>query len=212
MEQYLSPSFKHEKLDNPSFSDLIDVFEDLWRHYIFNPVKCLIEMPYGDIAAMTVLCSYYESIQCCMTGKSSNKKSRKFFIEGFMRVFSSDAPDTEKAAGEIYKYIRCNLAHMGLFNYKVSYSHGGAKTFFLKYKRKPDGSEDFDSGISSIIVNPKRMYEGTEKHFNVYIKKLRKYDNQDLCDSFRKTVERQWGLSLGDNIVGMSEAEFLGKA
>jgi len=211
MEHYLSPSYRHEKLDNPSFSDLVDVFEDLWRHYIFNPVKCLIDMPYGEIAAMKVLSSYYESIQCCITGKSSEKKSRKFFIDGFMQVFSSNAPNIDKAASEIYKYIRCGLAHEGLLGHKVSYSNAGAKVFFLNYRKKPDGSLDFNAGVSSIIVNPKRMYKGTEKHFNAYIKKLRKGDNQDLCDSFKKTVERQWGLGLGDNIVGLSESEFLGK-
>lgn len=212
MEESLSPNYTHEKLDNPSFSDLVDVFEDLWMHYIFRPVKCLIDMPYGDIAAMTVLCSYYESIQCYMTGKSGDKQSRQFFIDGFMQVFSSDAPNIDKAAAEIYKYIRCGLAHEGLLSHKVSYSHGGAKAFFLSYRKKPDGNIDFDAGVSSIIVNPKRMYEGTEKHFNSYIKKLRKGDSQDLCDSFKKTVERQWGLGLGDNIVGITEAEFRGKA
>jgi len=128
-----------------------------------------------------------------------------------MQVFSSNAPNIDKAASEIYKYIRCGLAHEGLLGHKVSYSNAGAKVFFLNYRKKPDGSLDFNAGVSSIIVNPKRMYKGTEKHFNTYIKKLRKGDNQDLCDSFKKTVERQWGLGLGDNIVGLSESEFLGK-
>jgi len=212
MEDFLSPNYKHEKLDKPSFDDLVDVFVDLWRHYIFVPVKCLIEMPYGDIAAMTVLCSYYESIQSCITGKSSNRQSRKFFVNGFTRVFSSDDPNNEKAAGEIYKYIRCGLAHEGLLSHKVSYSHAGAKTFYLTYRNKPDGKLDFEAGVASIIVNPIRMYKGTEKHFNAYIEKLRSGDNQDLCDSFKKTVERQWGIGLGDNTVPITEAEFRGEA
>ena len=212
MEEFLSPSYKHEKLANPSFADLVDVFEDLWTHYIFIPVKRLINMPHGDIAAMTVLCSYYEAIQSCITGESSDWQSKKFFVKGFTQVFSSDDPNNRKAAEEIYKYIRCGLAHEGLLSHKVSYSHAGAKTFFLMYRKKADGNLAFEAGIASIIVNPVRMYEGTEKHFNAYIEKLRSGDNQDLCDSFKKTVERQWGLGLCDHTVPMTEAEFRGEA
>ncbi len=212
MDDFLSPSYTHEKLEEPSFSDLVDVFEDLWRHYIFDPVRFLMRTQYGDIAAMIILCSYFEAIQSYTTGESSLNRSKDFFVKGFMQVFSSKAPGIENAAQEIYKYIRCGLAHEGMLSHKVSYSRAGAKAFFLTYPKKPDGNPDVCARVVSIIVNPARMYEGTEHHFNGYINKLRVGDDQDLCDAFQKSVERQWDLGSSEKNVGITESEFLGNA
>ncbi len=50
MQQLLSPSYGHEKLDNPTLEDLIDIFEDSWTDYIFSPCELLLKTPHGDIA------------------------------------------------------------------------------------------------------------------------------------------------------------------
>jgi len=57
MRQILSPSYQHNKLENPSLSDLIDVFEDTWRGYVLTPYEALLKMPCGEVAAMTVISS-----------------------------------------------------------------------------------------------------------------------------------------------------------
>ncbi|VAW12357.1 hypothetical protein MNBD_BACTEROID05-552 [hydrothermal vent metagenome] len=211
MDYFISPSYTHEKINNPSFSDLVDVIEDLWGHCIFAPIKTVLEGSYGDIAAMTILCSYYEAIESYTTGESSNNRSQTFFVNGFTKVFDSDSPGIELAAREIYKYIRCGLAHEGMLRRKVSYSRSGAKAFCLTYP-KSDGVLDVNAGVESIIVNPVRMYEITKHHFDSYIEKLHEIKNQELRTAFKKCVEQQWEPNGDESIIGMTEAEFLGNA
>lgn len=212
MKFELSPSYSNDKLDNPSFSDLVDVFEDLWRNCFFSPVDLLLKVPNGDIAAMSVLCSYFEAIAGYINGEDTNRRSKEFFVKGFCLAFRSDSPDIHKAAEAIYKHIRCGLAHEGMLSHKVNYSRTGEKPFFLTYRKSSDGSLDIAAGVVSIIVNPLRMYQGVLHHFDGYISALREANNQALIDAFQRTAERQWALGTSGNIIGMTEAEFLGRA
>ena len=212
MDAKLSPNYAHEKLEHANFADLVDVFEDLWRNYVFSPVAMLLQTPNGDIAAMTVLCSYFEAIAGYISGEDSNRQSKKYFVQGICQVFHSDSPDFRKAAEAIYSNIRCGLAHEGMLNHKVNYSRLGSKVFFLTYRKTPDGSLDIDAGVVSIIVNPIRLYEGVIQHFDRYIRDLRSSRNQALVDAFMATVRRQWSLGTGENPVGITEAQFLGHA
>lgn len=212
MDDQLSPSYSHEKLENPTFLDLIDVFEDLWKSYIFSPVRLLLNSPHGDIAAMTVLCSYFEAIASYMSGEDSDHKSKEFFVKGFCDVFHSDSAEIKDAAAAIYKHIRCGLAHEGMLTHKVNYSRAGAEAFFLTYPKSPDGSPNIAAGIASIILNPLRVYKGVEHHFTSYLGRLRSSEDTELCQAFQKSAKRLWGLSAGENVIGMTEAEFLGRA
>ena len=91
MKQRLTPNYDHEKLADPTCTDLIDVFEDAWKGYVLDQVEVLLRNPNGDIAAMTLLCSYFESIEALHRGESSDRQSREFFVRGFLRVFVSTA-------------------------------------------------------------------------------------------------------------------------
>ena len=71
MKQQLTPSYDHEKVANPTSTDLIDVFEDAWNGYVLAQVQVLLSSPNGDIAAMTLLCSYFESIEALYRGEFS---------------------------------------------------------------------------------------------------------------------------------------------
>ncbi|WP_156092908.1 hypothetical protein [Laribacter hongkongensis] len=208
----MSSSYSHEKLENPSLDDLLDVFEDLWRHCFFAPVDLLLKTPSGDIAAMTVLCSYFEAIGGYISGENTNGRTKEFFVKSFCLVFCSNSPEIHKAAEAIYKHIRCGLAHEGMLSHKVNYSRAGAKAFFLTYHKMPDTSLDIAAGVASIIVNPLRMYYGVLHHFDGYVRALRDGKDEVLVKAFQKTVERQWALGTSENIIGMTEAEFLGRA
>lgn len=210
MNTQISPRFAHEKLENPTFSDLIDIFEDLWNGYIFSKVQLLLNTPHGDVAAMTVLSSYFEAISSYTTGESSDGSSKKFFVQGFCKVFSSDSAEIRSVAAEVYKNIRCGLAHQGMMSHKVHYSRAGAKAFFVTYPKRPDGSLDISAGAASIILNPWRVYDGVEKHFKNYLARLRQSEDKELGQAFRRSVIRLWGLETGENPVGMTEAEFRG--
>jgi hypothetical protein len=210
MEAKLSPNYSHEKLQNPSFTDLIDVFEDLWRSYVFAPVNMLLQAPNGDIAAMSILCSYFEAIAGYLSGKDTNGKSKKYFVQGICYVFRSDSPDIHKAAEAIYSNIRCGLAHEGMPNHKVNYSRLGCQPFFLTYRKAPDGTLDITAGVVSIVVNPVKMCQGVVQHFERYLRDLRSANDQVLVDAFMATVKRQWALGTVENPVGITEADFLG--
>lgn len=211
MEIQLSPSYSHEKLENPTFNDLVDVFEDLWRNYIFSQTELLLCTPNGDIAAMTILCPYFEAIGGYTAGINTDRRAKEFFIKGFGRVFRSDSPELQRAAESVYKYVRCGLAHEGMLGHKVHYSRAGAKAFYLTYRRTKDGSLDFNSGVLSIIINPVRIYEGTIQHFNEYIKTLRSGSNKALSEAFQNIVQSQWAIGASENIIAVTENEFLGR-
>jgi len=210
MDDWLSPSYKHDKFDNPSFDDLVDVFEDLWSHYIFEPVRSLLAMPHGDIAAMAVLSSYFEAIESYRCGQSSKSRSRKFFVKGFGIVFRADHPAIDDAAKAIYEHIRCGLAHQGMLTYKVQYTRACPRAFLLTYPKLADGSLQFEAGVASIVVNPQRMYDGVTKHFEGYVSALREGSNPSLCQAFKDTVHRQWALDQKYIVIGLPEEEFRG--
>ena len=109
MKQRLTPNYDHEKVANPNCADLIDVFEDAWKGYVLAQVEVLLRNTNGDIAAMTLLSSYFESIEALHQGISSDGQSKAFFVGGFRRVFdkSSNLHVAEDAAKAIYRHVRC---------------------------------------------------------------------------------------------------------
>ena len=161
---------------------------------------------------MTLISSYFEAIWIYLTGEDSDGRSKEFFFNGFGRCFSADTAGTEIAAKEIYKHIRCGLAHTGMLTRRVSFSREGTHAFFLTYPKYPDGSLNMNVPVVSIVVNPLRIYQGVLEHFARYIRALREGNRLDLSEPFQKAVTRLWGLGEGDNIIGITEAEFKGRA
>lgn len=214
MRQILSPSYEHEKLDNPTFDDLVDVFEDCWKHYIFSPCALLLSTPHGDVAALTLLCSYFEAIGGYLRGQDTNGRSKEFFCIGLREVFPSPGvADLNKGAAAIYKHVRCGVAHEGLLGHKVHYSREGAKSFYITYPKAPDGSLDTGAEVSSIVLNAETIHRATQDHFENYVRRLRDPVNQALREAFRSVVTLQWSLNgAQENVIGMTEDEFRGKA
>jgi hypothetical protein len=122
------------------FPDLIDVFEDLWRKCVFDQRELLLRNRNGQIAAISLLCSYFEATWIHISGEDSNGKSREFFTSEFCRVFRSGDADVKKAAEAVYAYVRCGLAHEGLMRRKVSYGEAGVHPFVVTYNKKSDGT------------------------------------------------------------------------
>ena len=212
MEHFVSPRFNHSKLENPDLSDLIDVFEDSWRGYVLGPAAHLLKHPDGDVAAMTLLTSYFEAIWIYLTGEDSDGRSKEFFIKGFERCFSADTAGIEIAAQEIYRHIRCGVAHTGLLSRRVNFSREGAHAFYLTYPKNSDGSLNMRAQIASIVVNPRRMCEGVLRHFDLYVKALREGNRPELKEPFLKAVHRLWGIGEDENIIGLTEEQFKGRA
>lgn len=182
---------------------------DVWRGYVFAPARLLLDSPHGDIAAMTILCGYFEAIASYTSGEDSNGKSRHFFTDGICQVFQSQAVGIQEAARAIYKHIRRGLAHEGMLSHKVNYSRIRPEVFLFSYRKKADDSLNTGGEVASIVINPLRVFEPAEQHFTAYVLRLRTADDPSLCEAFRTAVTRQWALGAEENVIGMTEAEFL---
>lgn len=212
MKQQLTPNYDHEKVANPTCADLIDVFEDAWKSYVLAQVEVLLGNPNGDIAAMTLLCSYFESIEALHRGESSGRQTKKFFVEGFLRVFEKTSnPNGAKTAAEaIYRHVRCGVAHTGFPTLRVHIQRTNPNAFILTYPRLADGRLDTESPIQSVLVNAQRMYEAVNWHLDRYLETLRKPDEVTLQTNFDCLMRSSWGIGADDNVVGMTEEEFIG--
>ncbi|OCH30634.1 hypothetical protein A6E13_19040 [Aliivibrio fischeri] len=210
MEYNLSPSFKHDKIEAPSFIDLVDVFEDIWLHYHLSPAKILLEHQHCEVAALSLLSTYFESIECYISGEKSEGKSKKFFIQGFCRVFSSNSNGIEVAAAHFYKHVRCGLVHEATLSNKVTFSLSSAHAIYATYPKDNKGNLILNSGITSIVVNPNLIFSAINNHFKQYVATLRKSEDEQVMSNFEKTMTRVLGDQSEELIIAVSEDEFLG--
>ncbi|MCY4559439.1 MAG: hypothetical protein OXF79_24320 [Chloroflexi bacterium] len=213
MKQMLTPKYDHEKIANPSLADLIDVFEDAWKGYILVPAQVLLNTDYGDIAAMTLLCPYFESIEALHRGKSSDNRSKEFFIAGFQRVFEeilgpADEQAARNAAEAIYVNVRNGVAHTGFPKDPVHFQRIKPKAFFLTYPLSGDGQLDTTKPVRSIFFNAQRIHDTVNWHLEHYVKTLRQPHETVLRDNFNHLMRSEWGIGKGDNVFGMTEKEF----
>jgi hypothetical protein len=199
---FISPSFTHEKLESPTYEDLVDVFEDRVRKWFLLPASKLLELPNCDIAAVALLSNYFEGIEIYISGQDSRNRSAEFFARGFGRVFLIQHPTLSgKITTAIYNQARCGFAHDGMFRNRVFFSRARTDPILVTWPKK-DGVFDEAKTVESIVINPSRFYESIELHFNRYIKRLREGANTV------KAVDLKWALEAPDPAVGMTQDEF----
>ena len=213
MKQMLTPNYDHKKVENPSLVDLIDVFEDALKGYILTPAEVLLNSPNGDIAAMTLLSPYFESIEALYRGKSSDGNTPEFFVAGLMRVFEktsglADEQVTKNAAKAIYVNVRNCIAHTGFPKDTVHFQRIRPEAFHLSYSLSSDGQPDTASPVCSILFNAQRIHESVNWHLENYVKTLRQPHETFLQDNFNRLMRSEWGIGKGDNVVGMTEEDF----
>lgn len=209
---FISPSFGAEKLESPSYEDLVDVFEDRMRHWFLNPAERLLGLPHCQIAAVALLISYFEGIAIYISGEDSKDRSFEFFANGFSKVFSVDHEDKNAAwtiACAIYEQARCGFAHDGMFRNRVFFSAVPALPLLVTYRKK-NGISDL-SQFQSIVINPYRFLESIRIHFERYLKILRDGSEPALKEAFQNAVKLKWALDEEARAIGMLEEEFYRK-
>ena len=210
MDKYISPNYKYEKIEDPNFEDLIDIFEDRVRNWTLVPAESLLESRHGFVAAISILFTYFEGIQIYVSGKDSKSSSKTHFIKGFLSVFG--APDRDKLelrnmAKTIYSEGRCGFSHEGLSKGKIIYSSVRKEALTVTVP-KVDGEPDYRGEVRSIVINPARFLWCVKRHFDTYISDLRNENNVNLRDCFKRVVDMKWGLEDQDVPIGMTEEEF----
>ena len=89
VDDFISPKFKADKLSDPTFEDLVDVYEDRMRGWFFLPASVLSETRHCGPAAIGMLFLYFEGIEIYMSGEDSNGASKSFFFARLLPCFSS---------------------------------------------------------------------------------------------------------------------------
>ena len=174
-QNFISPNFRNEKLESPTYEDLLDVFEDRMRNWFLLPAKCLLEIPHCQIAAVALLIAYFERIQIYLSA--------------------------------IYGQARCGFAHDGMFRNRLFFSEVRPEPLNVTFPKKIGGELDLTQ-VESILINPFRLYESIQTHFEQYLADLRNGTDKDLKNAFEVTVKLKWALDEPDRAIGMSEKEF----
>ena len=213
-KDYISPSFTYEKLEAPSYHDIVDVFEDRLLNWLIEPAYTLLSVKHGSIAAVALLLGYFEGIEIFHSGQDSKRQSKVFFRRGLQRVFASFAGPPWLFSGiadELYELLRCGFAHDALFRSGVYFSTVRREAFTATWPRK-NGVFDKDGKLESVFVNPERFCEGIRFHFAEYVRALRADNDSELKSAFLAAIKLKWRLDEPGHFVGMSEQEFLSGA
>ena len=211
---YVSPNYEHGKLESPSYSDLVDVFEDRMRKWLLEPIQHLLTREHGDIPAISLALGYFEGVEIYCSGQDSKGTSKEFFRRGFKRIFRPKPEDHhifDEMINGLYVQARCGFAHDGLFRNRVFFSEGRPEALNVTWPKK-NGEFDNSGELESIVINAKCFVDGAVKHFDQYVNALRSETDATLKANFLAVVDLKWGLNEPDRIIGMTGSEFFGKA
>jgi hypothetical protein len=203
---YISPHFTEEKLDNPSINDLIDVFEDRTRYWMFEPIKILLNEPQNHFAALCILLTYFEGIWIYIQGKSSEGKSKQFFREAFVNIMKNPRMKEElyqHAADVLYEDARCGFFHDGMLRGRIFLTKADFGEILITIRKK-NGVIDEKGEIPSILVDVEKCYKAIERHFTKFIGSLRDTSQTDLRLRFEKICKEKWNWEKA-TIIGLSD-------
>ena len=210
----ISPNFTPEKLESPSYLDIVDVFEDRLRNWLLSPATHLLSLPSGEVAAVALALSYFEGIEIYCSGKDSKNQSRVFFRNGFQRVFAVDHSGEHvynEVADALYDQARCGFAHDGLFRHRVFFSNVRLQALNVTWPRK-NGIFVKGGHLESVVINPRRFCKAIDVHFARYVDSLRAETDAVQKANFLSAVDLKWALNEPEPFIGMTEEDFRGGA
>lgn len=200
----ISPHFRCEKLDEPSVEDLIDVLEDRVVYWLLEPAQQLVDHPFRQVAAFSLLLTYFEGIWTYVKGRDSKKNPRHFFEEGFVDVFRHGAmPPSllKRVAGVFYKDARCGFFHDGLFRERIYFGRARDGPFSVTLPRIK-GRIVVEGNIESIEVNPSKFIIYIEQHFQNFVACLRDPSQTKARSRFWRFCRKKWDWEGEPRIIG----------
>jgi len=209
-DYFVSPNFLHDKLENPSYADLVDVFEYRVRNWVLVPAASLSTSENGDIASASILMGYFEGIEIYRSGQDSAGRSKEFFRKGFMHVFPPPAGAEHvfnQVVDHLYRQLRCGFAHDGMFRNRVFFSRARPEPILVTWPRK-EGKFDQAGSLESAVVNAPQLGERIDRHFSAYVASLRNEQDAELKANFLAAVSLKWGLEDPDPVIATTEAQF----
>jgi hypothetical protein len=193
----ISPNFSSEKLRNPTLEDLIDVFEDRMRHWLIEPAKVLAPHPFGQVASLNLLLSYFEGVWSYIQGQADSRDNAEiFFTDCFVEVFTpcGRSPDFLRRIGEIlFEDGRDGFAHDTFFRERIYFGkvQGGCLDAEVPLKR---GFPDETGDINKITLDAEEFLAYVEGHFGRLILALRDPLQEALRSRFRQACKEKWKL------------------
>jgi hypothetical protein len=179
-------------------------------NWLIVPAKKLLKVKHGSVPAVALATNYIEGIEIYISGKDSNRKSKKFFQRGYKRIFAPVGGPTylqEAIADALYDMLRCGFAHDAMFRSGIYFSTMRKEAFTVTWPKK-NGKYDPNGHLESAIINPRRFLECIELHFTEYVKELRAREHTPAKEKFLAAVELKWRLGQLGHFVGMTEEQF----
>ena len=207
MDVYISPNYQADKLDNPTFDDLVDIFKDRVLNWLFEPARKLMKEKDGYFAGLCLLLTYFEGIWTYIIGVDSKGRSKRYFIDAFIDVFSSSGHSLallERVAEIMYEDGRCGFFHDGMLRNRIYLSELNNIDMLITLPRKPDGNIDKEGQIESILIDPKNFMVTIERHFIDYLLCLRNPKEKARRDNFLKIAKEKWDYEGEGTIIGIN--------
>jgi len=210
VESRISPNFSDEKYRTGSLDDLIDVFEDRLRYWLLAPAKALLDVQFGEMAALGLLLGYFEPHAIYRKGVDSKGQSKAFFRAGFVEVFRNIPVSKSllsRIADMLYEDGQCGLFHEGMLRERIYV--GNAAGELLVTLPRIDGKPDENGAIQSVVIDPHKFYIVVERHHTEYLRSVRDPSNTEIRENFKRAVDLRWCIDEPSRVIGMSEEEFL---
>lgn len=178
------PNFK-----NPTFDDVVDVFEDRMKGWMLDWAEHLNDknFEHSGFAVLHIGISYFEAIAIFIKGENSKGKSSSFFKFGFRDVFKNyikewSGSKIKQVEKLMYENGRCGFYHTGMAKKEIGLQNGELFTVI----EEKENSENVDS----VRINRYKFIAGIRKHFEGYISQLR--DSQET--ELRKCFINGWDI------------------
>ncbi len=144
------------------------IYEDRVKTWFLDIANELKSNNEAGFVILMICLSYVEGIVQFKSGKSSQRVSKKLFVNYIKKLFNVH----KTVAEAIYEDARCGLFHDGMSRKRIAIS-GELRSPIM-----------IDINGKTIGINPHLFLDKINQDFNKYIKSLK--NNKKLRDNFRK--------------------------